>query len=141
MWVGVGRFVKKLFWAFLERMSRQKIGWNEDTRHKHGSAVLTEIETKISGMPTRRAAARGNLLDYKMILINRYHNDTLHRYGASTLAQRWEGTWFESKSGHPLSELRIFMILLTASSKIMVYNLTWISAASFQILSSSSSYP
>jgi len=32
--VDVGRFVKKLFWVFLEPMSRQSIGWNEDTRHK-----------------------------------------------------------------------------------------------------------
>jgi len=76
-----------------------------------------------------------------MILVKRYDNDTLYRYGASTLAQRWEGTWFESKSGHPLSELTIFMVLLSASSKIMVYHLTWISAASFQILSSSPSHP
>lgn len=58
---------------------------------------------------------------------------------------RWRSggkvTWFESKSGFAPSELRIFMILLTASSKIMVYDLTWISAASFQILSSSPSHP
>jgi hypothetical protein len=57
------------------------------------------------------------------------------------VGQFWEGTWFESKSGHPPSWLRMFMTLLSTSRQVVFWYLYWGTEASFQILSYSPFHP
>ena len=87
-----------------------------------------KYETGISRMTNRRTAARGSQLDYRTIWL-------------VCVGQFWEGTWFESKSGHPPSWLRMFMTLLSTSRQVVFWYLYWSTEASFQILSYSPFHP